>query len=170
LALQMIWLAAGSMIRELLILVGYGVLAGRMQAGAARPGYWRTTHPIAGGLMVGVASLVATLGPDDCRTGVLAELPVSIRFAELLGTRYKVYDSNRGDVPERPFAGNASAIAAAGAAGPGFVLGIQGKLSNDVMASGRRTTGWPASFSSMPSSEMPIICAFREIFFTIGGD
>jgi hypothetical protein len=36
LPLQMIWLAAGSMISELQILVGYGVLAGRMQAVATR--------------------------------------------------------------------------------------------------------------------------------------
>jgi homoserine/homoserine lactone efflux protein len=61
LPLQMIWLAASSMIPELLILACYGVLAGRMQAVATRPGYGRTTHPIAGGLMVGVASLVATV-------------------------------------------------------------------------------------------------------------
>lgn len=59
--LQMIWLAAGSMIPEFFILLGYAVLAGRMQTIATRPAFARITDRVAGSLMLAVAMIVAAI-------------------------------------------------------------------------------------------------------------
>jgi homoserine/homoserine lactone efflux protein len=59
--LQMIWLAAGSIIPEFFILLGYAVLAGKMQTLATRPSFARMTDRFAGSLMLAVAMLVAAI-------------------------------------------------------------------------------------------------------------
>ncbi|GAC1525736.1 MAG: LysE family translocator [Collimonas sp.] len=59
--LQMIWLAAGSIIPELFILIGYAALAGKMQNIATRPGFTRITDRVAGSLMLAVAMIVAAI-------------------------------------------------------------------------------------------------------------
>jgi threonine/homoserine/homoserine lactone efflux protein len=59
---QMIWLLAGSVLPEFVILAGYGYLAGRARSLAAKPGFLRWTERLAGGLMLGAAALVAGIG------------------------------------------------------------------------------------------------------------
>ncbi|WP_194270625.1 LysE family translocator [Glaciimonas soli] len=59
--MQMVWLMLGSVIPEFFILLGYGVLAGKMQNIATQARYARVTDRIAGSLMLGVAMVVATL-------------------------------------------------------------------------------------------------------------
>ncbi|MFJ2988059.1 LysE family translocator [Collimonas sp. NPDC087041] len=59
--LQMVWLAAGSIIPEFFILLGYAVLAGKMQTVATRPSFARITDRVAGSLMLGVAMIVAAI-------------------------------------------------------------------------------------------------------------
>lgn len=59
--LQMIWLAAGSMIPEFFILVAYAVLAGKMQTVATRPSFARITDRVAGSLMLAIAMIVAAI-------------------------------------------------------------------------------------------------------------
>jgi homoserine/homoserine lactone efflux protein len=62
--LQMIWLAIGSIVPELLILGGYGYLASRVAHVAADPRYARITDRIAGVLVLGAAALVLTVAPS----------------------------------------------------------------------------------------------------------
>lgn len=59
---QMIWLAAGSMLPELAILVGYGHLAARARRLYATERFARWTERLAGGLLIGTAALVAGAG------------------------------------------------------------------------------------------------------------
>ncbi len=59
--LQIIWLAAGSVIPEFFILLGYGVLAGKIQTVATRPSFAKMTNRIAGSLMLVVAAIVAAI-------------------------------------------------------------------------------------------------------------
>ena len=59
--LQIIWLAAGSVIPEFFILLGYAVLAGKMQTVATRPSFARITDRVAGSLMLVVAMIVAAI-------------------------------------------------------------------------------------------------------------
>lgn len=61
---QMIWLAIGSIMPELLILGGYGYLASRAAQFAADPRYARVTDRIAGVLVLGAAALVVTVTPS----------------------------------------------------------------------------------------------------------
>ena len=61
---QMIWLAIGSIVPELLILGGYGYLASRAAHFAADPRYARITDRIAGVLVLGAAALVLTVAPS----------------------------------------------------------------------------------------------------------
>ena len=60
---QMLWLAAGSIVPELLILSGYGYLASRVAHIATDPRYARITDRVAGVLVLGAAALVLTLAP-----------------------------------------------------------------------------------------------------------
>ncbi|HTN49280.1 MAG TPA: LysE family translocator [Burkholderiaceae bacterium] len=55
---QMVWLAAGSIVPEFLILAGYGWLASRARTVAADPRYSRWTDRLAGVLVLGAAALV----------------------------------------------------------------------------------------------------------------
>lgn len=59
--MQMIWLAAGSIIPEFFILIGYAALAGKMQTIATRPSFARITDRVAGSLMLAVAMIVAAI-------------------------------------------------------------------------------------------------------------
>lgn len=61
---QMIWLAIGSIVPELLILGGYGYLASRAAHVATNPRYARVTDRIAGVLVLGAAALVLTVAPS----------------------------------------------------------------------------------------------------------
>ena len=61
---QMIWLAIGSIVPELLILGGYGYLASRAAHLAANPRYARVTDRIAGALVLCAAALVLTVAPS----------------------------------------------------------------------------------------------------------
>jgi homoserine/homoserine lactone efflux protein len=61
---QMIWLAIGSIVPELLILGGYGYLASRAAHLAASPRYARITDQIAGVLVLCAAALVLTVAPS----------------------------------------------------------------------------------------------------------
>ena len=61
---QMLWLAAGSIVPELLILGGYGYLASRAAQLAADPRYARVTDRVAGILVLGAAALVLTVAPS----------------------------------------------------------------------------------------------------------
>ena len=61
---QMIWLAIGSIVPELLILGGYGYLASRIAHLAADPRYARITDRVAGVLVLGAAALVLTVAPS----------------------------------------------------------------------------------------------------------
>jgi threonine/homoserine/homoserine lactone efflux protein len=61
---QMIWLAIGSIVPELLILGGYGYLASRAAHLATDPRYARITDRIAGVLVLGAAALVLTVAPS----------------------------------------------------------------------------------------------------------
>lgn len=61
---QMIWLAIGSIVPELLILGGYGYLASRAAHFAADPRYARITDRVAGALVLGAAALVLTVAPS----------------------------------------------------------------------------------------------------------
>ena len=61
---QMIWLAIGSIVPELLILGGYGYLASRAAHLAANPRYARVTDRIAGALLLCAAALVLTVAPS----------------------------------------------------------------------------------------------------------
>ncbi len=61
---QMIWLAIGSIVPELLILGGYGYLASRVAHLATDPRYARITDRIAGVLVLGAAALVLTVAPS----------------------------------------------------------------------------------------------------------
>jgi len=61
---QMIWLAAGSIVPELLILAGYGYLASRASRLAANAHYARMTDRIAGALVLCAAGLVLTVAPS----------------------------------------------------------------------------------------------------------
>ena len=61
---QMIWLAIGSIIPELLILGGYGYLASRAAHLAADPRYARIIDRIAGALVLGAAALVLSVTPS----------------------------------------------------------------------------------------------------------
>lgn len=58
---QMLWLAAGSVIPEFLILLGYGYLASRLAAVATDPRYARWTDRVAGALVLAAAALVLTV-------------------------------------------------------------------------------------------------------------
>jgi threonine/homoserine/homoserine lactone efflux protein len=58
---QMIWLAIGSIVPELLILAGYGYLASRASHLASNPRYARATDRIAGVLVLCAAALVLTV-------------------------------------------------------------------------------------------------------------
>lgn len=61
---QMLWLAAGSIVPELLILGGYGYLASRAARVATNPRYARVTDRVAGALVLGAAALVLTVAPS----------------------------------------------------------------------------------------------------------
>lgn len=61
---QMIWLALGSIVPELLILGGYGYLASRAAQVATNPRYVRIIDRIAGLLVIGAAALVLTVAPS----------------------------------------------------------------------------------------------------------
>ena len=61
---QMVWLAIGSIVPELLILSGYGYLASRAAQWAADPRYARITDRVAGVLVLGAAALVLTVAPS----------------------------------------------------------------------------------------------------------
>ena len=61
---QMIWLAAGSIVPELVILGGYGYLGSRAAHLAADPRYARATDRIAGVLVLGAAALVLSVTPS----------------------------------------------------------------------------------------------------------
>ncbi len=61
---QMIWLAIGSIVPELLILGGYGYLASRAAHLAQNPRYARITDRIAGALVLCAAALVLTVAPS----------------------------------------------------------------------------------------------------------
>jgi threonine/homoserine/homoserine lactone efflux protein len=61
---QMIWLAAGSVIPEFFILLGYGFLASRARAIATDLRFARWTERVAGVLVLIVAALVVTVTPD----------------------------------------------------------------------------------------------------------
>jgi threonine/homoserine/homoserine lactone efflux protein len=58
---QMLWLAAGSVIPEFFILLGYGYLASRMAGIATDPRYARWTDRVAGVLVLAAAALVITV-------------------------------------------------------------------------------------------------------------
>ncbi len=58
---RMTSLAAGSIIPEFFILVGYAALAGKMQTIATRPSFVRITDRVAGSLMLAVAMIVAAI-------------------------------------------------------------------------------------------------------------
>ncbi len=58
---QMIWLAVGSIVPELLILGGYGYLASRAAHLATDPAYARITDRVAGVLVLCAAALVLTV-------------------------------------------------------------------------------------------------------------
>jgi threonine/homoserine/homoserine lactone efflux protein len=55
---QMLWLGAGSILPEFVILLIYAALAGRAHGLAAQPRFARWTERFAGGLMLGIAALV----------------------------------------------------------------------------------------------------------------
>lgn len=61
---QMVWLALGSIVPELVILGGYGYLASRAAPLVANPRYARITDRIAGVLVLGAAALVLTVAPS----------------------------------------------------------------------------------------------------------
>jgi threonine/homoserine/homoserine lactone efflux protein len=61
---QMVWLAVGSIVPELLILGGYGYLASRAAHLAQNPRYARVTDRIAGALVLCAAALVLTVAPS----------------------------------------------------------------------------------------------------------
>ena len=61
---QMVWLAIGSIVPELLILAGYGYLASRAAHLAQDPRYARVTDRIAGALVLCAAALVLTVSPS----------------------------------------------------------------------------------------------------------
>ena len=61
---QMIWLAIGSIVPELLILGGYGYLASRAAHLATDARYARIIDRIAGVLVLGAAALVLTVAPS----------------------------------------------------------------------------------------------------------
>jgi threonine/homoserine/homoserine lactone efflux protein len=61
---QMLWLAAGSVIPEFLILLGYGLLAARARGVATDARYARWTDRVAGTLVLAVATLVLTVVPS----------------------------------------------------------------------------------------------------------
>lgn len=61
---QMVWLAIGSILPELLILAGYGYLASRAAHLAADPRYARVTDRVAGVLVLCAAGLVLTVAPS----------------------------------------------------------------------------------------------------------
>ncbi len=61
---QMLWLAAGSILPELLILGGYGYLASRAASLATNARYSRMTDRIAGALVLGAAALVLSVTPS----------------------------------------------------------------------------------------------------------
>jgi homoserine/homoserine lactone efflux protein len=61
---QMVWLAIGSIVPELLILGGYGYLASRAADLATDVRYARITDRIAGVLVLGAAALVLTVAPS----------------------------------------------------------------------------------------------------------
>ena len=61
---QMVWLAIGSIVPELLILAGYGYLASRASHLASDPRYARMTDRIAGVLVLCAAALVLTVAPS----------------------------------------------------------------------------------------------------------
>ena len=61
---QMIWLAIGSIVPELLILGGYGYLASRVAHLATDPRYAIINDRIAGVLVLGAAALVLTVAPS----------------------------------------------------------------------------------------------------------
>ena len=61
---QMIWLAIGSIVPELVILGGYGYLASRAAHLAANPRYARVTDRVAGALVLCAAALVLTVAPS----------------------------------------------------------------------------------------------------------
>lgn len=58
---QMVWLAAGSIIPEFFILVGYGWLASRAARMAADARYARWTDRIAGAFVLGAAALIVSV-------------------------------------------------------------------------------------------------------------
>jgi threonine/homoserine/homoserine lactone efflux protein len=60
---QMVWLAAGSIVPELFILIGYGYLASRAARVATDPRYARMTDRVAGVLVLGAAALVLSVVP-----------------------------------------------------------------------------------------------------------
>ena len=60
---QMVWLAIGSIVPELVILGGYGYLASRAAHITANPRYARIIDRIAGVLVLGAAALVLTVAP-----------------------------------------------------------------------------------------------------------
>jgi threonine/homoserine/homoserine lactone efflux protein len=61
---QIIWLAVGSIVPELLILGGYGYLASRAARLATDARYARITDRLAGVLVLGAAALVLTVAPS----------------------------------------------------------------------------------------------------------
>jgi homoserine/homoserine lactone efflux protein len=61
---QMVWLAIGSIVPELLILGGYGYLASRAAHLAQNPRYAQVTDRIAGALVLCAAALVLTVTPS----------------------------------------------------------------------------------------------------------
>jgi homoserine/homoserine lactone efflux protein len=61
---QIVWLAIGSIVPELLILGGYGYLASRAAHLAQNPRYAQVTDRIAGALVLCAAALVLTVAPS----------------------------------------------------------------------------------------------------------
>jgi homoserine/homoserine lactone efflux protein len=61
---QMVWLAVGSIVPELMILGGYGYLASRAAHLAQNPRYAQVTDRIAGALVLCAAALVLTVTPS----------------------------------------------------------------------------------------------------------
>lgn len=61
---QMVWLAAGSVIPEFFILLGYGFLASRATHIATDPRFARWTDRVAGVLVLIVAALVVSVAPN----------------------------------------------------------------------------------------------------------
>ena len=74
---QMLWLAAGSVIPEFFILLGYGFLASRATRVATDPRFARWTDRLAGSLVLVVAALVLTVAPDGNSAAARTDAPMA---------------------------------------------------------------------------------------------